>query len=88
MDKQSRITSKQQAEEFMRHPFLKDFFERADQELFKRWKACAGDPEKAELVRFQSLGLDAFKEFMHKVIVDGRMAEKELEEIEKRRTNQ
>lgn len=69
--------AKRKADAIMRDPAMKDFYERAEDQLFKRWKDAAASKEARETVHLQYLGLQAFKDFMHQVIVDGQMAERE-----------
>ena len=85
MNRDQKREAKRQAEELMRNPILAHFFDNAEQQLFMRWKATALDQELSDQVRLQLLGLNAFRDFMHTVIVDGQMAERELLEENKKK---
>ena len=56
-----------------------NFFERAEAQLFEQWKGVATDEDAQRDLHLKFLGLQAFKEFMHVVIVDGQLARRDLD---------
>lgn len=81
MNKQEMIDKAEEAKRIMENPLIVDFFDRVDQQLFERWKGAAlGTVEERETLNLQQIGLTAFKEFMHKTLVDGQMALRDIEE--------
>jgi hypothetical protein len=79
MTREQKRELKRQADELMRNPVLKQFFDSAEANLFRRFKGAMFDKEETEKVRLQMLGLQAFQEFMHQTLIDGNMVERELD---------
>jgi hypothetical protein len=77
--RQDKIDAAAQAEALMRSELMTDFFERAEKQLFEQWKNVSLDEDAQKELHLKYLGLQAFKEFMHVVIVDGQLARRELE---------
>lgn len=63
----------------MQHPLIVEFFETVDRQLYSRWTTSQGGIEERERLFLEHLGLQAFKDFMHRTMVDGSMAARELE---------
>lgn len=58
-----------------------NFFERAEEQIFERWRNSLNENVEArEKLFLQQLGLQAFKEFFHQLIVDGDLAERDIRE--------
>lgn len=68
-----------QAEALMRSELMVDFFERAEANLFELWKRASLNEAEQKDLHLKYLGLEAFKEFMHQVIVDGQMARRDID---------
>ena len=79
LSKQDMLDAAAEAENLMRSQPMENFFERAEASLFERWKLAAIDEDEQKTLHLQYLGLQAFKEFMHKVIVDGQMARRDID---------
>lgn len=74
------ISKKNEAKMILDHPLIQEFFETAESQLYRRWSECIeGGVKEREEIFLQQLGLKAFKDFMNKCLIDGSMAEKELE---------
>ena len=73
-----------EAKRLMDHPLIQEFFQRAQESLYSQWcQPCNPDSsprsiDDRELIYMQLQGLEAFKAFFHKLIVDASMAEKDL----------
>jgi len=78
-NKQAQLDAAAQAESLMRSSLMVDFFGRAEDSLFEMWKRASLDEGEQRDLHLKYLGLQAFKEFMHKVMVDGQMARRDLD---------
>jgi len=78
-NRQAKLDAAAQAEALMRSDLMVDFFERAESSLFEMWKRASLDEAEQRDLHLKYLGLQAFKDFMHTVMVDGQMARRELE---------
>lgn len=77
--KRSKLAKAEEAKQLMRHPLMIDFFERAEQQIFERWReSLQGGADARELLFHQQLGLSAFREFMETTLIDGEMAKRDL----------
>jgi len=65
---------------------VQKFFDESEFQLWNRWTNTS-TPEDREKIFLQVQGIRAFKEFIDQVIVEGKMAQKELEEAEENRIN-
>ncbi len=79
-DRQAKLDAAAQADALMRSDLMVDFFDRAEDSLFDMWKRASLDESEQKDLHLKYLGLQAFKEFMHRVVVDGQMARRELDE--------
>ena len=77
--RQEKLDAAAEAKALMRSPLMVDFFERAEAQLFEQWKAASLDEDAQRDLHLKYLGLQAFKDFMHIVIVDGQMARRDLD---------
>ena len=77
--RQDKLDAAAQAESLMRSNLMVDFFDRAEKQLYEQWKLAALNEDEQKELHLKYLGLQAFKEFMHVVIVDGQLARRELE---------
>lgn len=77
--RQRKIDAKAQAEGLMRSDLMVNFYERAEANLFELWKAASLDEAEQRDLHLKYLGLQAFKEFMHMTIVDGQMAQRDID---------
>ena len=77
--KQDMLDAAAEADNLMRSRPMENFFERAEANLFERWKLASVDEGEQRTLHLQFLGLQAFKDFMHQVIVDGQMARRDID---------
>jgi hypothetical protein len=64
-------------------PIVSEFLETTEWKLFKAWKESPADQNtKREELYLQCLGLQAFRDFTRKVLIDGEQAEIELKQGE------
>ena len=77
--RQDKLDAAAEVENLMRSNLMENFFERAEANLFERWKQVATDENEQKTLHLQYLGLQAFQEFMHQVIVDGQMARRDID---------
>lgn len=78
-NRQAKLDAAAEAEALMRSKPMENFFDRAEAQLFEMWKLASMDEEEQQSLHLKYLGLQAFKEFMHKVIVDGQMARRDID---------
>jgi hypothetical protein len=67
-------------------PVMQDFFEVNEVRLFDRWRASP-DPQERDILYLQLQGLQAFKDYLNQVLIDGSMAKREIEEENNKSTN-
>ena len=77
--RQAKLDAAAEADALMRSDLMQDFYARAEAQLFEMWKQASLDEAQQRDLHLKYLGLQAFKEFMHTVIVDGQMARRELD---------
>lgn len=77
--RQDKLDASHQADALMRSELMINFFERAEANLFELWKRASLDESEQKDLHLKYLGLQAFQEFMHKVIVDGQMARRDID---------
>ena len=77
--KEERIKLMHDVDMLMRHPLMIHFFERAEERVFTQWKQ-AETAEEREKLWLAKCGLEAFREFTQSLIIDGKMAERDLQE--------
>ena len=78
-NRQAKLNAEAQATALMNSKLMVDFYERAESQLFEQWKLASLDEKEQKELHLKYLGLQAFKEFMHVVMVDGQMARRELD---------
>ena len=78
--KDEMISMMYQAKAF-KQPIVESYMDAVEKKLFDQWKASeAGKAEDREVLFLQCLGLQEFRKFVKKVIIEGEMAEKEVNE--------
>lgn len=78
-NRQAKLDAAAEVDALMRSKPMENFFERAEAQLFEMWKLASVDEKEQQSLHLKYLGLQAFKEFMHKVIVDGQMARRDID---------
>ena len=74
------------AERLLNDPLLKEAFEKLDDEFMRSWRQTSvNDTESRERIYSLCTALDAIKQYIAGVIVDGKIAKMNLEQQQKNR---
>lgn len=82
MPREDRVNRKKEVEILKSHPLIIEFFTKAEENVFTRWKQSTTSEER-ELLWLTKLGLEAFEQFFDSILIDGKMAEKDLQDLGK-----
>jgi hypothetical protein len=77
--REEKIQRKNEAGVILSHPLVIEFFEKAEEQVFTRWKQAETSADREQLW-LTKLGLEAFHKFFHDLILDGKMAERDLQD--------
>lgn len=77
--REDQIIRKNEAEQFLAHPLTREFLTKMEERLYEEFVACESK-EVLEVVLFKKRGLEAFRQWLQAMIIDGQMAEAELKQ--------
>ena len=84
--KQEQMEVGREAQAILDNPLIQQFFLRAQEVLYDQWRQPVDyqgnvmSPEDREMIFMKLQGLEAFEQFFRKLITDGKMVEKELQD--------
>ncbi len=82
--KEEQIRLKGEVEVLLSNPIFEMFFEKAEESVFNRWRNSVGcESEVREQIFLQQLGLEAFRTFIEEILLNGKMAQDEVDKKNK-----